>query len=139
MKEVTAKEKEEFFFFWLTQRKAVENRVSEKTMCWFNTYTSKDNVGYEMGQLRPGKLGQWDLYGWLTDLEIGCNENEALIASGLTAAEVAEEKRRENYRDKCVDPDNQFEIARFERIKGMNPEELDVEIASLEKQLAACE
>lgn len=139
MKEITAEEKEQFFFFWMTQRQAIEGRVSEQTMYWFNAYTAKDNVGYEMGQLRPGKLGQWDLYHWLTDLEIHCDENEALIASGLTAAEVAEEKRREHYREHCVDPDNQFEVAMFEQLQSMSPEQLDAEIERLEKQLAESE
>lgn len=128
MKDITAEEKKQFFFFWMTQRQAIEDRVSEQTMYWFNAYTAKDNIGYEFGQLRPGKNGQWDLYYWLTDLEIHCDENEALIASGLTAAEVAEEKRREH-----------FEIAMFERLQGMSPEQLDAEIARLEAQLAESE
>src|SRR3989344_6005155 len=119
MKEITAEEKKQFFFFWMTQRQAIEGRVSDETMYWFNAYTAKDNVGYEFGQLRPGKLGQWDLYFNLTgEQSVGCDENETLIASGLTAAEVAEEKRREHYRENYVNPDDQLEIAMFERIQG---------------------
>ena len=136
MNEITPEEKKQFFFFWMTQRKAIEGRVSEQTMCQFDIYTEKDNVGYEFGQLRPGKLGQWDLYWTLAGEQgIGCDKNEALIASGLNAAEVAEEKRREHYREQCVNPDDQFEIANFERIQRMTPEQLDIEIASLESQL----
>lgn len=140
MKEITAEEKKQFFFFWMTQRQAIEGRVSEETMYWFNAYTAKDNVGYEFGQLRPGKLGQWDLYWNLTgEQSVGCDENETLIASGLTAAEVAEEKRREHYRENCVNPDDQLEIAMFDRLQGMSPDQLDTEIARLEKQLAESE
>ena len=138
MKEITAEEKKQFFFFWMTQRQAIEGRVSNETMYWFNVYTAKDNVGYEFGQLRPGKLGQWDLYWNMTGEQSvgGCDENEALIASGLTAAEVAEEKRREHYRGNCVDPDDQLAIVVFDRLQGMSPEQLDSEIARLEAQLA---
>lgn len=139
MKEVTTKEKEEFFSFWSTQHRAIEGRVSENTMMWFNNYTTQDNIGYEFGQLRPGKNGQWDLYHWLTDPEIRCDENEAIIASGLTAVEVAEEKRREYYRENCVDPDDQRDVAMFERLKGMSPEQLEVEIANLEQQFVESE
>lgn len=135
MKQVTAQEKEQFFFFWLKQRTAIRGRVSEKTMRTFNLYTERDNVGYEFGQLRPGKEGQWDLYHWLTDREINCDENEALIASGLNAAEVAEEARREYYRENCVDPDDALDVATFERIQRMSPEELDVEMIRLESLL----
>lgn len=139
MKEVTARERMESYLFWMTQRQAIEGRVSERTMYWFNLYTGKDNIGYEQGQLRPGKLGQWDLYYWLTDHEIRCDKNEALIASGLTAAEVAEEERRDSYRENGVDPDDKAEVAMFEHLKGMSPEELDAEINRLKALLAESE
>lgn len=137
MKEVTQDEKRAFLIFWGEQRKAIEGRVSEDTMRWFCIYTAAKNVGYEVGQLRPGKDGQWDLYSWLTDPEINCDKNEALIASGLTAGEVAEEERREQLRQKFVDPDNPREVADHERMERMTPEELSAEIARLEKELDA--
>lgn len=140
MNEVTNEEKEQFFFFWNAQRQAIKDRVSEKTMYWFNAYTAKDNVGYEFGQLRPGKLGQWDLYWNMTgEQSVGCDENETLIASGLTAAEVAKEKRREHYRENYVDPDDRLATAMFDRLQGMSPEQLDAEIALLEDQLTESE
>ncbi len=139
MEEITEEDKKQFFAFWMTQRQAIEGRVSDETMYWFKAYTAKDNVGYGFGQLRPGKNGQWDLYHWLTDPEIHCDENEALIASCLTAVEVAEEKRREHYRENGVDPDDELDIAMFDRLQGMNPEQLDAEIARLEAQLAESE
>jgi hypothetical protein len=124
----------------MAQRQAIKGRVSEQTMYWFNAYTAKDNVGYEFGQLRPGKLGQWDLYWNLTgEQSVGCDENEALIASGLTAAKVAEEKRCEHYRGNGVNPDDNLEIAMFERIQSMSPEQLDAEVERLKKQLAESE
>lgn len=140
MKEITDEEKKQFFFFWMTQRQAIKGRVSEETMYWFDAYTAKDNVGYEFGQLRPGKLGQWDLYWNMTGKQsVGCDENETLIASGLTAAEVAEEKRGEHYRGNGVNPDNQLATAMFDRLQGMSLAELDTEIARLEAQLAESE
>jgi len=141
MKEITAEEKKQFFLFWMTQRQAIEGCVSEETMCWFNAYTAKENVGHEFGQLRPGKLGQWDLYWNLTGLLqiTGCNKNEALIVSGLTAVEVDEEKRREHYRENCVDPGDQLATAMFDRLQGMSTEQLDAEIVRLEAQLAESE
>lgn len=138
-REVTPLEKKQFFAFWTNQRHAIQGRLSENTMQWFCVYTACNNVGYDFGQLRPGKNGQWDLYHWLTDPEIGCNKNEALIASGLSATEVAEEERREKLRDCCVNPDNPMEVAQFERIQWMSPVELDAEIVRLEKLLAVSE
>ncbi|KKS28844.1 MAG: hypothetical protein UV60_C0028G0008 [Parcubacteria group bacterium GW2011_GWA2_43_11] len=137
MKEITPEEKEQFFLFWQAQRQAIEDRVSEKTMHWVRAYTARDNIGYEFGQLRPGKLGQWDLYCNLTGEQsaIGCDENETLVACGLNAAEIAEENRREYYRMICVNPDDKLEIAMFDRFQHMSPEEFDDEIARLEEQL----
>jgi len=137
MKEITPEEKEQFFVFWNTQRQAIEGRVSEQTVYWFNAFTARDNVGYEFGQLRPGKLGQWDLYRHLTGEQstVGCDENETLIASGLTAAEVAEERHYEHYHGHGVNPDNQLEMAMFDRFQYMSTEQFDAEIARLEKQL----
>lgn len=135
-REVTPSERQEFLTFWAKQRQAVQERLSEKTMKWFSIYTSRDNIGYEFGQLRPGEMGKWDLYSWLTDPEIGCDENDALIVSGLTAQEIAEEERRENLRRNYADPDNPAEVYQFERIQRMNPEELEAEISKLEGLLA---
>lgn len=140
MKVVTDEEKEQFFLFWNTQRQAIKGLVSEKTMGCFNLYTEKDNVGYEFGQLRPGKLGQWDLYWTMTgEQSLGCDQRETMIASGITAAEVAEEGRREYYRGCGVNPDDQFAVVQFDRLQGMSPEELNAEIVRLEDQLAESE
>ena len=137
MKQVSQAEREQFFDFWSKQRQAIQGHVSEKTMEWFNIYTAHNNVGCEFGQLRPGKLGQWDLFWWLTGPQSQniCGEAEAMLVAGLTAAEVAEEKRREHYRENYVDPDDQFAIAQFERTKRMSPSELDAEILRLEQRL----
>lgn len=134
---VTQAEQEHFFDFWSEQKEAVRGRVSESTLEFMNLYTSPSGVGYEFGQLRPGKLGQWDLFYELTGPQSQniCDENEAMIACGLNATEVAEEQRREYYRGNCVDPDDQLAVAQFQRIKRMSPPELDAEIQRLEKQL----
>ncbi|KKS38658.1 MAG: hypothetical protein UU98_C0005G0001 [Parcubacteria group bacterium GW2011_GWD2_42_14] len=137
MKEITPEEKEQFFAFWNIQRQAIKGRVSVETMYWFNAFTAKDNIGYEFGQLRPGKLGQWDLYQNLTGDQsaINCDENEALVASGLNIAEIAEENRREYYRGISACPDDKLEIAMFNRFQHMSPEQFDAEIDRLEQQL----
>lgn len=134
-KTVTEEEKKQFFFFWKTQYNAIKDLVSARTLAMFNAYTEKNNVGYDLGELRPGKLGQWDLYNWLTDPENHCDKNEALIASCLSASEVAEEERRQQCHEDGVDPDSKREIVAFERLKGMSPEQLEIEIANLEKQI----
>lgn len=139
-REVTPEERTEFARFWSAQRAAIKERVSEETMGWFNLYTEGDNIGYEQGQLRPGKLGQWDLYWSMTgEQSLGCDQNETLIASGLTAAEVAEEARHHHLWEQHVDPNDPREVAQYERLKRMGPDEIDAEIARLEAQLAASE
>ena len=136
-KTVSPAEREQFFDFWSKQKEAIRGRVSDGTIEMVNWHTSPTGVGYEFGQIRPGKLGQWDLFCALTGPQSQniCDENEAIIACGLTATEVANEKSREYYRENCVDPDDQLAVAQFERIKRMSPSEIDTEIQRLEKQL----
>jgi hypothetical protein len=136
-KKISQTEREEFFDFWSKQKEAVLGRVSEGTLEFMNLYTSPSGVGYEFGQLRPGKLGQWDLFYELTGPQSQniCDENEAMIACGLTATEVADEKRREHLRENCVDPDDRLAVVQFERLQRMSPTELDTEITRLESQL----
>jgi hypothetical protein len=138
-KTVTPQEREQFFDFWSKQKEAVRGRVSENTLEFMNLYTSPSGVGYEFGQLRPGKLGQWDLFWELTGPQSQniCEENEAMIACGLTASEVAEEQLREHYRQNHVNPDDKFAVAQFERTQRMTPAEIDAEIERLEKLTAS--
>ncbi|OHA18347.1 MAG: hypothetical protein A3B08_02360 [Candidatus Taylorbacteria bacterium RIFCSPLOWO2_01_FULL_43_44] len=137
-KTVTQEESEHFFDFWSQQKNAIRRRVSTKTADCVNLYTAPDNVGYEFGQLRPGKLGQWDLFHTLTGPQSQniCDENETMIACGLTATEVAEEVRREHYLTNGVNPDDKFAVVAFERVNRMSPEELDSEIRRLEIRLS---
>lgn len=125
------------FHYWREQRAAVQDRLSAETLLWYDRYTAKaDNFGEEMGMIRPDvNLGKWDLYFWLTDPEIGCDKNEALIAAGLTAAEVAEFERREKLLDRGIDPDDPHEIAFAEALDHMSASDLEATIARLEQQL----
>ena len=132
---ITSDQKREFFVFWQTQAKLIAGLVSQKTLNWFNAFTNHNNVGFEQGQLRPGKLGQWDLYYWLSDQEIGCDKREALLASGLTAQEVAESEHRQRVSEFGLDPEDPTGIIQFEKIQNMTPPELSREIARLEQEL----
>jgi len=97
-KEITTQEREQFSVFWSEQRRKIEGRVSEKTMRHFDVFTGKDNIGFGATKLSPGKQGQFDLYfNLITEHIAGCSENEALIASGLTADEVLEEEEKTNF------------------------------------------
>ena len=136
-KVVSPTEREEFLAFWQGQKEAIRGRVSKDVLGFIDLYTSPSGVGYEFGQLRPGRLGQWDLFWMLAGPQSQnvCTENEAMIACGLTATEVAEAERQEYYRGHDVDPYNPLDVACFDRITRMSPVELDAEIERLEKQL----
>jgi hypothetical protein len=87
MKSVTAEEREQFISFWSNHCRAIISQLSEKARYIFLAFADPDNVGYEKGQVRPGKSGQWDIYYWLKELD--CDEKEARIASGLSEIEIA--------------------------------------------------
>ncbi len=134
-REVTEQERMEFVAFWRQHKAALlaGNVCSEEAMKCLHTYTQPDNVGYEFGMLRPGKLGQWDLYDITLEL---LPEKERLLISGLSAREVAISDRDQQYGLNPEDPNYQKEVARVERMQAMSPEELDCEIARLEALLS---
>lgn len=141
--EVTPAQRVAFVDFWTKQRSIIEGVVDEKALYWFGIYTSQNNIGYEIGNLRPGKHGQWDLFGWLTDLELNiCDEATALFVAGLTAQELSEQKRLECLRGYGVNPDNPVDVARHQEfvdfcgeLNELPPKELDKLINRLEKLL----
>lgn len=132
---VTPEEKADAARFWRDHLEALQNKdlLKPRVVSFVGSATQADNIGYEPGQIRPGKLGQWDLYDLLR--EFGCSEEECLLASGLTAGEVAAEERREELRRCGVNPDDPQDVAEFERMEAMSPEEINTEVARLEKLL----
>ena len=135
-KEISNADRKTFVEFWARRKKIITGKVSENTMKWFKIYTDLRNIGYEFGELRPGKLGQWDLYGWLIDPEINiCSKDEAMLVTGLTMQEITEQERRDHLENHGVDPDNLSEIAYHEMLQDMSPRQIKQHISKLEKHL----
>jgi len=132
---VTEKEMGATVKYWRQHLDALQKNdlVKPDVISFVSEATQADNIGYDSGQIRPGNMGQWDIYDLL--LEFGCSEEERLLTSGLTADEVAEEERREKLRSRCVNPDDPRAVADYERLEAMSPEELNEEIAHLEDKL----
>lgn len=129
--EVTRQERQESISFW-RQHEAVlqEGKLcDEEAMRWLHIYTQPNNIGYEFGMLRPGKMGQWDLYDNTMEM---LSQDQRLLISGLSAGEVTASDRDERYGLDPSDPNYLQEVASIERMQAMSPEELDNEIARLE-------
>ncbi len=77
-----------------------------------------ENFGYEQGDLRPGELGQWDLY-----------------YSLIFDFAIVQAEREDELRECGVDPNNRHEVAEHERLKRMSQDELTAEIELLESLL----
>jgi hypothetical protein len=128
---VTLQERQETLAFWRRHEAALQadNLCDEEAMRWLHIYTQPDNIGYEFGMLRPGKMGQWDLYDLTMEM---LSQDQRLLISGLSASEVAASDRDMAY---GLDPRSatyQNEVAEVERLEAMSPNELDREIARLE-------
>jgi hypothetical protein len=94
-----------------------------------------DQIGYGQGQIRPGKLGQWDVF---YELEMwGIPRAERLLLAGLSNLEVRAEEEKEELRSYGIDPDNPDEVAEHQCLKNMTPQELDTEIQRLESLLCS--
>ena len=135
-KTVSEKEMVGTLAFWGAQKAALEKSklVSDEALRWLSIYTQRGNIGDEQGQIRPGKLGLWDLY-YETE-GVGLSQSERLLISGLSAEEVAGEERREELgHEYYINPDDPAEVREIECMEAMSPAELAAHIASLEKQL----
>jgi hypothetical protein len=114
--------------------------VSDLGLQWISICTSStDNIGYGgEGQIRPGDLGKWDLYGLL---EMSCNFQpaELLLLADISPSEFENEKKRTEMSDYGLDLDKPQDVLEFEqlrRLSKMSPEERDVEIVRLTQLLA---
>jgi len=135
-KKLVSRQQQESAWRWRKHLEAVKKigGVSDEAMSLANSHVKADNIGFEQGEIRPDeKLGQWDLYYSL----LYCNipPDECLLLSGLSASEIAEQNRREELENAGIDPDNVSEVAQFERLEAMSPDDLSVEITRLEKAL----
>lgn len=92
-----------------------------------------DAIGYGSGQIRPGDLGQWDVFFALEQFDI-LYEKRLLLAD-LSDSAVQREMEKNEMQSLGYNPDDPAEVAEFHRIKGMIPEELDTEINRLESLL----
>lgn len=121
---------------WQKQAEALKGMVPEDLIASLTQMTVPANIGFEMGQIREGKGGQWDIY---YSFEGIATPGQRILLSGLSAAEV-EHQEKANEMNLAFgldidDPKDQKELHLIERLGKMTPEELDAEIAAAEKFL----
>ncbi len=137
MPKVTAEQKAEFRKFWGDHMETLrtDTTIRFEVISYLSMLVQADNVGFDQGEVRPGELGQWDVYYELQEI---FSKEERLLASGLSAGKIAQAERRDHLEHTCcIDPDNPLEVAMIERLDAMSSSELDAEIARLESTLAA--
>ena len=132
--QISNKERMDTALFW---RRHVENLretslVSDDAIGWVGGCTKPECIGFDSlkGEItRPGEIGKWDMFEMAR--QGGFSTQECLLMADLTPHQLAEQERRESLEDWGVDPDNQDEVAKFERLESMTPDELEAEIAQL--------
>lgn len=132
---VTEKERNDTHSFWREHVEALraQKLVSEEAITWLMQCTQRRCIGYDTMKgeiIRPGEIGKWDLYDMCQHTRLP--DQEILLISGLTPAEIAKEKLDRELSDRGVDPENPIEVARAERYDRMSPEALNAEIKRLE-------
>ena len=105
--------------------------ASQSLLMDIGLFCKRDAFGWGQGQLRPGHLGQWDLYFTLFQ-DFRHTKAEAAAGAGLSLKEIGEEEHREEMRSHGWSPEEQKE---YDYLKSLSPEELDNRIAELEKLL----
>jgi|GEM_PF-1933021 len=137
---ISRDEQIKWWVWWKNHISELEKRgvVSKEHLDNLRLFITKpEDIGYnsDCGQIRPGDLGQWDIFynldGW------GIPYSVKLLLSGLSDAEVKNEETREKIRNFGLDPDSKKDVVEFHRISNMSPKALDMEIKRLEALLVA--
>ena len=77
-------------------------------------------------------MGRWDVYYYLFE-DLCIPKSEALLAANISPREFAEEEKRDELERMGVNPDDEDEVAEYERIAALSIEELERQIKALEK------
>lgn len=108
---------------WDEHKKNLEGKISKQARQVLDFFTVPSNIGFEQGQVRPGELGQYDVF--YMSLEWGLTEDERRLISGLpTEALVEMEIEKAN---------DQFH---YEFIQTLSQKDLEKFISQLEENLA---
>ncbi len=139
MREIASEEREDAVCFWRrhADHLAEKGLVSEEAVRWVRTCTGPDSIGHDQDKceiIRPGENGKWDMH-YMAQSQ-GFSPEECLLMADLTSSQLADMERREEMTERGMDPDSPNDVAKFERLKKMTPEQLDAEIARLEKALS---
>jgi len=132
-KEVSREEQVENWIQWKQRIKRLEERevvTSEELYSLRIHVSSPDAIGYGEGQIRPGKLGQWDVFFALE--QFGIPYEKRLLLADLSDSAVQKEMEKWEIQSFGYNPDDPREVAEFRRIRNMAPNELDTEINRLE-------
>lgn len=132
---LTKKEQLNESIFWQKQIKKLETQgVNKKILECMRWFTPLESFGYETGQLRPGNLGKWDMYYFLIDYR-DCSRAEAANACDLSIQEINKAEREDELSQHGIDASNPIEVAMYEHMEGLSPDELDEMIIAMEDSL----
>lgn len=124
--EVSREEKQKWFYWWKDRLDNLRERGLATEDGFLNARTligSAGSIGYGQGQIRPGALGQWDVF-W--ELEMyGVPYAERILLSGLSEVQVEAEEKRMRMKGRGYNPDDPDDVAEFERLERMTPDERD--------------
>lgn len=74
---------------WKRVERTLPNNLSAEAIECFRLLTDPDNIGWDSdkGQIRPGKLGKFDVY-YTAWQQFGLTKMEARIISGLSVDDI---------------------------------------------------
>ncbi|MEK7621696.1 MAG: hypothetical protein AAB415_00795 [Patescibacteria group bacterium] len=97
--------------------------------------TKADNLGHQVGKIRPGYPGRYDVY-YSISME-GVTEAERFLLSALSVDEIIILERDVRVKETGFNPNDPDELAEFYRIRRMPPDEIKRELEYLESLLAS--
>jgi biotin operon repressor len=93
-------------------------------------YVKPGNIGTGKGMIRPGELGQWDVFYTLVDSYP--EETDRMILAGLTPGQIGTHKLRNEMKARGYDPDNPDDVREYDQMRGVSSDEIEAHIEQLE-------
>jgi len=93
---------------------------------------TSERIGFGQGQIRPGELGQFDVF---YASEPYHSLQDRLLISGLSEDKVKETEREQEMKDFGWDPDNPEDVKEYEYFNSMTRPEAEAQLVVLEKLL----
>lgn len=139
IRQITSEERQDAYKHWRQHEESLRRHggVSENDFRLLAMMTQRNCFGYDISKgevVGVGPEAKWDLLEILKQSG-HADLNVCMRLAGVSDAEMAQHERELELHSACIDPSDHEAVEGWDRMKSMSPDQLDSEIARLEREL----